>query len=99
MAQIPAWLWLGAGITVVAGSIYVGEQVELFFYIGLLFVLLGTAKIVFRFVMRKSETKTEKKQMQRVLPRATHPHYATCSCGQYIRRTDNFCWCCGRRLR
>lgn len=94
MAQIPSWLWLIAGIIVIAGSLYVGEQISLFFYVGLLFIAIGIAKIVLNYILRKKETKTEKTQMPR-----THPQYNICRCGQYVRKTDNFCWSCGTRLR
>ena len=90
MAQIPSWLWLGAGIVVVLGSIYVGEHLQFFFYVGLLFIVIGIAKIAIWFVTRKGETKVEREQVQKFVPRQTHPHYRQCRCGQWARKTDNF---------
>lgn len=102
MAQIPSWLWLFAGIIVTAGSYYVGGKVALFFYLGLLFLLIGVAKAIIWFVMRKPK-KTEGTQMpspkaQPVQP--VHGQYGKCRwCGRFVRLTDSFCWGCGRRLR
>ncbi|MEM4263763.1 MAG: hypothetical protein QW666_02615 [Candidatus Woesearchaeota archaeon] len=103
MAQIPSWLWLFAGIIVTAGSYYVKGNIALFFYLGLLFILIGVAKIIFWFIMRKP--KTGKIQMpmpqSRAQPvqQAAYGNYKKCMCGRFVRLTDNFCWACGRRLR
>lgn len=104
MAQIPSWLWLFAGIIITAGSYYVKGTIALFFYLGLLFILIGVAKILFWFITRKP-SRTEKTQMQMPSPRAqpvqpVHGQYGRCRwCGRYVRLTDTFCWGCGRRLR
>lgn len=101
MAQIPSWLWLSAGIIVTVGSYYVQGPVTLFFYLGLLFILIGVAKLLTWFMTGKKSIKTGRAHTLAPQPKAQpiQQRYKKCVCGRFVRSTDSFCWGCGRRLR
>ena len=97
MAQkLPAWVWLIVGLIIAFTSWY--TEMELFFWLGWIFILVGSAKIIIGFIIRKKETPTEKKTAQQYTPQH-HYQYYRCSCGNTVRATDQYCTACGRNLR
>jgi hypothetical protein len=97
MAQkLPTWSWILVGlvITIVSWSV----EMELFVWLGLLFIAVGAAKIIISYMTGK-ETHQERKAEQHAP--AAHPshQYYRCYCGNPVRATDSFCSACGRRLR
>jgi hypothetical protein len=101
MAAIPSWLWLAIGLIVSVTSWY--ADMTLFFWLGCAFVVVGVAKIVIGFMLGKTETKAEKKVVQRLAPVQGQRHpahqYYRCPCGNPVKVSDIFCSYCGRRLR
>ncbi len=96
MAKIPAWIWLATGTAITLTSWY--ADLNLFFWIGLAFLVFGIARLVTGYMLGGKETKMEKKTVQQVMPRQHHQYYR-CPCGNPVRTTDIFCSYCGRRLR
>ena len=96
MAEIYWWAWLATGLFITITSAIVGGTVQLFVWIGLLFIIIGIAKVVLLLVLRPKETKIERKAMH--MP--VHHAKAACPrCRVSIERTDYFCRYCGTRLR
>ena len=88
---IPAIVWLIVGIGVSVISLRV-PGLTFFFYIGLIFVGIGLAKIIIKYIFRKKETKQEVKMHKPVVNQCFH-------CRSQVRSIDSFCWRCGARLR
>ena len=111
MAQIPSWLWLIAGIAIIFFSKYMGGKVEMFFWVGLVFAVIGLAKILVSYITHKGETKTEESGVGAPFyPSGTAPGSASSPgqtaimrfcprCGSQIYPTGYFCHKCGLRLR
>ncbi|MBI4150492.1 hypothetical protein HY492_00010 [Candidatus Woesearchaeota archaeon] len=97
MAKIPAFAYLLVGALVAYVSLRIGETFTFFFYVGLVFLGIGLAKLLIGFLLRKKETKTEKKLEQPAKP-ANHIRYCP-RCRSACRMFDYFCWRCGTRLR
>lgn len=95
MATIPAIVWLGLGAGIAYISLRIGGAFTFFFYIGLVFLGVGVAKILLSFIFRRKESKLEKKALPRELPK-----YFLCPrCRAQVHAGTNFCWKCGHRLR
>jgi len=108
MAKIPSWLWLIAGIIVIFFSKYVGGKIEFFFWAGLVFAIIGLAKMLIGYIMHKGETKTEQRAEGAPFYPAPTPGAAPgqaaitrfCPrCGNQIYPNAYFCHKCGLRLR
>lgn len=97
MAEIPWWAWLGIGLFVAITSGIMGGKVSLFAWVGLLFIAIGIGKIVYLFVMKPKETKTEQKAYAPITP--PHQTYHCPRCRITVQYTDYFCRHCGTRLR
>jgi Zn finger protein HypA/HybF involved in hydrogenase expression len=90
-----AWLTIGGVVTYVSAQI--GESFVLFFYVGLIFLAIGTFSALIAFITRKKATKAEKAQVQaqvRPVQRYVCPH-----CRHPVTLQDQFCSQCGTRLR
>jgi len=99
MAQkLPTWSWLLVGVIIAVFSLYL--EIGLFLWLGMLFIAIGVAKIVIRYMTGTKETSQEKKAVQQYAPKMHPAHqYYRCSCGNPVRAADFFCSNCGRRLR
>jgi len=102
MAEIAWWAWLGVGLFVAISSAYMGGKVTLFAWVGLLFIVIGIAKVVYIFVLRPKETKSEQRAMHMPYPQLPPQPPSAFYCPQCritVQPTDFFCRYCGRRLR
>jgi hypothetical protein len=107
MAQIPSWLWLISGIAIIFFSKYMGGKVELFFWAGLVFAIVGIAKILVGYILHKGETKSEEIAVNAPFypsANAAAPVQSSvmrfCSrCGSQVHPSSYFCHKCGLRLR
>ena len=101
MAKIHGIIYLIVGIFVAVASYEINYgKLYFFFYIGLLFITYGTAKIIIGFI-----NKDEKKQAPlnklnaNQFRQAPKQQYKRCpTCGNAARASDNFCARCGVRL-
>ena len=59
-------VFLGIGFLVSGVSMYVGEGLVVFFYVGLLFILWGVFKLAAGYVMKKPTAVEEKKTERRL---------------------------------
>ena len=102
MAEIPWWVWLGVGLFVSIVSALMGGKVTIFIWIGLIFIIVGIAKVVYLFVLRPKEAKSEQKAMHMRHPQLPPqpPSALYCPrCRITVQTTDRFCRYCGQRLR
>jgi ABC-type nickel/cobalt efflux system permease component RcnA len=78
MAAIPWWAYLGSGIAISIMSKIVEKNSKpgsfaLFFWIGILFIVVGVGKLVFKYVLRREKNASINAQnMQHAQP-ARHP--------------------------
>jgi len=111
MASIPSWLWLISGIAIIFFSKYMGGKVELFFWAGLVFAIIGLAKILVGYITGKKETKPGERTVGAPFyPSGPAPSSASSPgqaaigrfcprCGNQIYPNAYFCHKCGLRLR
>lgn len=111
MAQIPSWLWLIAGIAIIFFSKYMGGKVELFFWAGLVFAVIGLAKVLVGYITRKGETKSEQiavnapfypsgpASSSAAAPGQTTTMRFCPRCGSQVPQSSYFCHKCGLRLK
>lgn len=103
MATIPGIIYLiiGGGIAYISKYL---KDLEFFFWIGILFIIIGTFKIIFWFIARKPRTKKEKKYPTPSLePVKAQPGYDKypkyCpKCNLLYSDYSNFCSKCGSKL-
>ena len=94
MAQIPAWLWILAGLAVTITSAYIGD-LQLFLYAGLAFFAFGVFKLLTAWVTAKPITKEEKKEFASRQHKMVYCRH----CRTTNWSTANYCHNCGARLR
>jgi uncharacterized paraquat-inducible protein A len=99
MDGLPWWTWLSVGLLVAVMSSVVGGKLELFVWVGVLFILIGIAKLVIAYVFRQKEAKQEHTQHQYQTPQQTHQAFYCPRCRSTVRTHDFFCSRCGTRLR
>jgi len=102
MAEIPWWAWIGIGLFVSVSSAISGGKVKIFAWVGLLFVAVGIAKVVYLFVLKPRESEAEKHAMhmpQPILPAQPPSSYYCPRCRITVQPTDFYCKYCGQRLR
>ena len=96
MASIPWWAWLGIGAFVAITSAGVGGKLQLFAWVGLLFIVIGIAKAVYVFVLSEREAP----EQTTAKPAPVRQHVLFCPrCRAQIAQNDYFCRLCGLRLR
>ena len=104
MAKVHGIVYLIIGIFVAIASYKINyDKLYVFFYIGLLFIIYGVAKIIIDYI-----NKDEKKQVvppninKNQLNQFRQPVkqlYKRCpNCGNVARGYDNYCPRCGNRL-
>jgi len=94
MAGIAWWVWLSIGLFISISSAYVGGKLKIFAWIGILFVIIGIAKIIYLFVFRERETAAAKP-----VPIQQTQHFYCPRCRFAVHAYDFFCRKCGARLR
>ena len=90
--KVPALVWLMLGILLSVVSYYLGDEFVLFFYAGLIIIILGIFKLVLGYVFSSKETIIEKKTVQEKYAKCPH-------CNNATRKIDYFCAMCGKELR
>jgi len=66
--KLPGWLWLifGLAISIFAQIVMSNQEnptaMQLFFYIGLVFIAIGVFKIIIKIMLKPKESKYEKKE-------------------------------------
>ncbi|HLC32859.1 MAG TPA: hypothetical protein VJJ82_03465 [Candidatus Nanoarchaeia archaeon] len=97
MGSIPWWAWLGVGAFVAITSAGVGGKLQFFAWVGLLFIAIGIAKIVFLFVFaERKDTVTQAHQSQ---PQQRQQYLLCPRCRSAVAANDYFCRLCGLRLQ
>ena len=94
MAKIPGWLWLIVGIGMYFISARLGEQMDLFRYVSLAFVVIGIFKILVGFMIGNKEKRAHKEAHD-----LRKGEYSCPRCMSIIARSHRFCPHCGVRLR
>lgn len=95
MAAIPWWAYLGVGLFVAISSAQIGGSISLFAWVGLIFVIVGIAKLIVLFVLNPREEKKQAVHQTHYQPRAQ-----LCPrCRMQVTHYDNYCRVCGMRLR
>ena len=95
MATIPAivYLLIGAGISYL--SFRAGEELTIFFFVGLIFIGIGVAKFLIGRIFKTGVSKSVEKQLPKL-----HSHLRYCpKCRSPARKVDKFCTRCGIKLR
>jgi membrane-bound ClpP family serine protease len=101
MANIPSWVYILIGAIIAIYSKYIQTKLSsdstamtLFFWIGVIFILLGLGKMAFKVIAAREKTKKEPKTEQKsqtnivACPNCKTKHYST----------SNFCHKCGANL-
>lgn len=99
MAEIKWWVWLGIGLVVTVTSAVIGGALWLFMWVGLLFVIVGAGKLVFKVVFAPKETRADKQAMQMPQAHQQPQAYYCPRCRITVQPSDYFCRYCGSRLR
>ena len=104
MAKIPGIIYLIIGIFVAVASYEISyNKLYFFFYIGLIFIVYGVARIVIEFINKGEEKKVNSPNMRRnqlnQVKQTLKQQYKRCpNCGNVARGYDNFCARCGNKL-
>ena len=94
MAKIHGIIYLIIGFFVSAVSWKINYQrLQFFFYIGLILIIYGVARIVIEFINKKEKKEIPQNKLNPKL------QYKRCiTCGNTARGFDNFCSRCGARF-
>jgi len=92
---LPPVLFIGVGLLVSGISLYMGEKLIVFAYVGLAFIVWGAFKLVARYLLKKP-TKKEEKQTERRINQT--PVIACPYCATSCYSTARFCHMCGATL-
>ena len=85
--KLPWWVWIAVGVPVLIVSSIMGFM--LFVFIGVVFIIIGTAQLISLFVLSP-----------RSKPNSAEPKKLYCPrCRVNVRPSDNFYRMCGQRLR
>ncbi|MBN2112142.1 zinc ribbon domain-containing protein [Candidatus Woesearchaeota archaeon] len=94
MAKIPWYLWIIVGGVMFAVSYRIGESMNIFLYIGLLFLVVGIFKMLVSFILGNKGKKAVKQAAEMRTQQFTCPR-----CRAVISPDFYFCPNCGTRLR
>ncbi|MGM5481994.1 MAG: zinc-ribbon domain-containing protein [Nanobdellota archaeon] len=108
MASINGYWFIIIGLIVTTVSLF-NDDLEIFIYIGIIFLLYGVGKCGLRFLKKEKKTKAQKEQKpsqeqatQHHPQQNNHQHkqiYFCKNCGKRLTIHDNFCPHCGIRLK
>ena len=94
MAKVPSWMFIAVGLLVSIVSLFRYGRFIVFFYAGLIFIVVGIIRMI------SNKVKGESKQMphKRTAVHMQHSQQIRyCSqCGNAMRLHDRFCARCGR---
>ncbi len=102
MVKINWSVYFLLGIAVLIVSYRIDPQkFTLFIWIAYLFLVIGTAKFIVWFIVRRKMTSREKKRVRAAIPQSHQYRTARfCPrCGNVLHSYENFCPMCGQRLR
>lgn len=93
MAKIPPWMFIAVGLLVSTVSLFRYSRFIVFFYAGLMFIVVGIVMIISNRIKGESKQVTHKKT-------AVHMQHSQqikyCSqCGHPMKLHDRFCARCG----
>ncbi|RMD58299.1 hypothetical protein D6825_01310 [Candidatus Woesearchaeota archaeon] len=91
MSGLSPWTWIATGLLVSLTSIAIGDRMILFAWIGLAFLAIGVAKLVFVTI-----TTAQKSPLD--IPKEKGTVLCT-RCYRQTRADYNFCGICGAQLR
>lgn len=104
MVSIHGIVYLIVGVVVIVVSRTVNGM-HSFFYVGVTFVAIGIAKLIFRYITREKKEKIIDKTPMKVPQYPQQQRYAQqqayrCQrCGAHMGALFNFCSQCGARVR
>ena len=104
MAKVHGTIYLIIGIFVAIASYKINyDKLYPFFYIGLLFVIYGIAKIIIGFINKEGKKQVisptvHKNQLNQFKPPIKQQYKRCPNCGNVARGHDNFCSRCGNRM-
>ncbi len=103
MAKIHGLIYIIAGLFVSIVSWRLNyDDLIFFFYIGLLFILVGVGKIAFKLIKNRASKKElthHKTPIHNLSAQQQTSHLKHChSCGNVLRIHDRFCNRCGARV-
>ena len=106
MAKIHGLVYIGIGVFIGVFSYMLNREKLIFFiYIGLLFVLIGCAKLFLGLLNKGGERTTGKIHISQQAPNAQNrqhqgqqSHKYCQSCGNVARAHDSFCSRCGNKI-
>ena len=85
--KISPWIYLVGGVIVAIVSMYLGSKMRTFVWLGIALAVFGAVSV---FILRAKPKKKEGRFVR----------YAVCPwCAATVRKTDRFCWNCGKQLR
>jgi|GEM_PF-1741625 len=106
MASIPWWAWLGVGLVVTFVSIW--AELDLFIWVGVVFIIVGIAKLAMFFILGRKEDKaladvSQKSVHPEVSARVqqyANPQRIVCPrCMANVSAANFYCGYCGMRVR
>lgn len=92
------FLLIGLVVTIIS---YFNEDLSLFLYVGMAFIVYGAFKLALKYMTSQKEPAQPKRNPQQpIQPQQTPPqHYYCRNCGRKLFMQDNFCTNCGMRQR
>lgn len=90
--KLPWWLWVVVGLPVLVMSSL--ADIPFFMIVGLVFLVVGTAKLVFLFVLSPRSSKGQDRIVSRQLKGKSCPR-----CLSPVFSDDFYCRTCGTKLR
>ena len=94
MAKIPWYLWIIVGAVMFGISYRIGESLNIFLYVGLVFLVVGIFKMLVGFILGDKKKKAVKQAEEIRAQQFTCPR-----CRAVVASTYYFCPHCGTRLR
>jgi len=97
MAKIPSWVFIGTGLFVSIVSLFRYAKFKIFFYAGLIFIVVGMVKLFSKSAKSEGElSSTHQKAHQ---AHKSNPQIKYChQCGSPMRLHERFCMRCGARV-
>jgi len=88
---------VGLFVSIASWRIYYNRFI-IFFYIGLIFILIGIAKLIFSLMETKEKKETAHKPQDKAHAHQAQQFKYCTRCGAQLRIHNNFCSRCGARV-
>jgi hypothetical protein len=99
-------VWLIAGAVLALMSYFINGRtisgsMEMFFWVGVVFLVYGIIKLVYRKVVGKPKPEKTAEEIPKTIEEMQKavPMFFCPGCGTRLKETDAFCPKCGRRIR